>query len=94
MQKCRQQQQPSPVLERSLKNVSDLAAQLSDDHLIKIVIQNRSHTRRSRKLATKGVHIFDLLKTLRVSLLLAWCAKVQAAAAAVACAREVLNKCV
>ena len=51
------------------------------------------HTGRSIKLATRGVYIFDLFKTPRLSLLSAWCAKVQAAAA-VACAREVLNKCV
>ena len=77
------------MLERSLTNVSNLAAQLSDDHLIIFNVG------RAIKLVTRGVHNFDLLKTLRVSLLLAWCAKVQAAAAAaVACAREVLNKCV
>ena len=74
------------MLERSLTNVLDLAAQLSDDHLI---IFNAG---RAIELVTRGVHIFDQLKTPKVSLLLAWRAKVQTAAA-VPCAREVLNKC-
>ena len=69
--------------------MSDFAAQLANDCPSEIF-----PTGRAIKLVTRGAHIFDLLKTLRVSLLLAWCAKVQAAAAAVACAREVLNKCV
>ena len=83
MQKCRQHQ-PSPVLERFLTNWWSSHHDCPSENF---------HAGRAIKLATKGVHIFDLFKTPRLSLLSVWCAKVQAAAA-VACAREVLNKCV
>ena len=59
MQKCRhRRQQPSPLPERSVANVSDLAAQLSDDHLIVIDILNAS---RASQFATRGGHICEFL---------------------------------